>query len=121
MRPPSGENVTLNTAPSCPPIQRSRAPLSASQTRTVLSSEPLAMRRPSGEYATLFTASVCPESTAVWGVPRWIAGGRSDRSQRKLGHLTSLALRHDSNIRETLGPLWSQGGSPIGPATSDGS
>jgi hypothetical protein len=59
MREPSGENATDVT----PPVWPSRgsptaAPVSASQMRTVLSSDPETMREPSGENATDLTRLV---------------------------------------------------------------
>ena len=75
MRLPSGLNATLDTVSVWPvsgcPIGW---PVSASHTRTVLSSLPETMRLPSGLNATLVTASVwpvsgCADRLAGVGVP----------------------------------------------------
>ena len=57
MRRPSGLTATDLTASWCPVSAWSRAPVSRSQTATVLSSDPETMRRPSGLTATELTAS----------------------------------------------------------------
>jgi len=56
MRLPSGEIATDQTTPVCPRRGAPNGlPVSASQTRIVLSSEPDTMRLPSREIATLLT------------------------------------------------------------------
>ena len=61
MRRLSGEKTTEVTPRVCPSrSSKSMAPVSASQTRTVVSYDPNTMCCPSGEKATEETAPVCP-------------------------------------------------------------
>lgn len=60
---PSGEKATLVTAPVCPVRTTCSEPLLASHTRTVQSSELLAICRPFGENAVLLTHFLCPIKT----------------------------------------------------------
>ena len=60
----SGEKATLVTPISCPRRQAASAPVRASKTRTVLSSDAIAILEPSGEKATLLNFPSCPRTQA---------------------------------------------------------
>src|SRR5260370_6922404 len=67
---PSGEYATDHTQLVCPSRgSPAAAPVSASQIRIVLSSDPETMCRPSGEYATDRTKPVCPSRGSPTAAP----------------------------------------------------
>jgi hypothetical protein len=68
MRVPSGKNATALTRDVCPTRVATAVPVVASQSRAVLSSEPVRTRVPSGENATALTPSVWPVRVAT-GLP----------------------------------------------------
>ena len=100
---PSGLNATLITAPVWPvsgaPIGW---PVSASHSRTVLSSLPETMRVPSGLNATLATAPVWPVSGAPIGWPV-----SASHSRTVLSALPET-MRVPSGLNATLhtAPVW---------------
>ena len=84
-------------------------PVSASQTRTVLSALPETMRLPSGLNATLFTQSVSPVSGAPMGWPVSTFHSRMVLSQ------LPETTRRPSGLNATLSTksVWPVSGAPI--------
>ena len=64
MRVPSGEKAAVQTAPSCFMGRPIAAPVAASHSRAVLSSDAVTMRVPSGEKAADQTRSSCSHGSA---------------------------------------------------------
>jgi hypothetical protein len=108
LRRPSGEKVALLTAPVWPlrgsPIG---CPVSASQSRSVLSDEAETMRRPSGEKAALRAALVWPLSGSPMGCPVSASQSRSVLSNE------AETMRRPSGEKAAPRTVWPLTGSPL--------